>query len=318
MRIVYCTTVFKNKWKVVSDLYEWNEIIQKIINWIEKTLEEPPSLARISEHTGYSPCYCSKCFHDICGMTIKDYIAGRKLARATFEIRDTNKRLLDIAVKYGYSSHEALTRAFVKAYGCTPSAYRQNPVPLPVSIRQVVYFPEHYTSKGEHNMNKTCLTQANTRIEYIPEHKYIGIWDKEAGNYMDFWKTHDCDTICGIIDSMSHVAHPVVTCHTAGWFYNNNKRGYFYGFGVPASYNGKIPDGFEIKAVPASYYMVFFHPPFDYLKDCGEVMARTENLAWNFDPSSKGYKWNEENCPVYQRHCPETIGYEVLRPVTII
>lgn len=161
----------------MSDLYEWNEIIQKIINWIEENLEE-----------------------------------NHSLARATFEIRDTNKRLLDIAVKYGYSSHEALTRAFVKAYGCTPSAYRQNPVPLPISIRQVVYFPGHYTSKGEQKMNKTCLTQANIRIEYIPEHKYIGIWDKETGNYMDFWKTHDCDTICGIIDSMSRVSHPVVTC----------------------------------------------------------------------------------------------------------
>lgn len=62
MRIVYCTTVFKNKWKVVSDLYEWNETIQKIINWIEENLEENPSLAR-----------------------------------ATFEIRDTNKRLLHTA-----------------------------------------------------------------------------------------------------------------------------------------------------------------------------------------------------------------------------
>lgn len=74
MCIVYYTTVFKNKWKVVSDLYEWNETIQKIINRTEENLEENPSLARISEHTGYSPCYCSKCFHDICGMTIKDIL----------------------------------------------------------------------------------------------------------------------------------------------------------------------------------------------------------------------------------------------------
>lgn len=33
------------------------------------------------------------------------------------------------------------------------------------------------------------------------------------------------------------------------------------------------------------------------------------------DPKTKGYEWNEENCNDYQRHYPEVIGYEVLRPV---
>ncbi|MDE7245978.1 MAG: hypothetical protein K2O18_18655, partial [Oscillospiraceae bacterium] len=76
-----------------------------------------------------------------------------------------------------------------------------------------------------------------------------------------------------------------------------------------------VPDGFEIRELPASDYLVFFHPPFDYLKDCGEVMRRVEMLAWNFDPSVKRYAWNEAACQDYQRHFPEVIGYEVLRPV---
>ena len=60
---------------------------------------------------------------------------------------------------------------------------------------------------------------------------------------------------------------------------------------------------------------MFFHPPFDYLRDCGEVMGRVENLAWNYDPKQNGYEWNEAACNDYQRHYPEVIGYEVLRPV---
>lgn len=114
---------------------------------------------------------------------------------------------------------------------------------------------------------------------------------------------------------MSHVSHPIITCHTAGWFYDKDKKGYFYGFGVPHDYQGVIPDGFEIKEIPASYYLVFFHPPFDFLKDNGEVMKKVENLAWNFDPGTKGYEWNEDVCQDYQRHYPEIIGYEILRPV---
>lgn len=286
-----------------------------IINWIEDHLTETPSLLEMADQIGYSPYYCSNRFHDIVGMTIKSYISGRRLAKATLEIRDTNVRILDIAIKYGYSSQEALTRAFVNAYGCTPAVYRKNPIPVPLSNLQVVFFPEHYINKGEPTMNKTLLTEPHIRIEHIPAHKYIGIWDITATDYMNFWSKHDCDTICGIIDSMSHVSHPIVTGHTAGWFYENDKKGYFYGFGVPDDYDGIIPEGFEIKTFPASDYMVFFHPPFDYLKDCSEVMGKVENLAWNFDPKTQGYEWNEDTCQDYQRHYPEVIGYEVLRPV---
>lgn len=114
---------------------------------------------------------------------------------------------------------------------------------------------------------------------------------------------------------MSNVSHPIVTGHTAGWFYENGKKGYFYGLGVPDDYNGEIPEGFELRSFPASYYMVFYHPPFDYVKDNGEVMGNVENLAWNYKPESKGWAWNEESCQDYQRHNPEELGYEILRPV---
>ena len=180
---------------------------------------------------------------------------------------------------------------------------------------QAVFFPEHYISKGEPAMNKTLLTEPNVRVEHIPAHKYIGIFDINARDYGSFWKNHDCDKICGIIESMSHVSHPIVTPHTAGWFMEGGKKGYFYGFGVSHDYDGIIPEGFECREIPASDYMVFFHPPFDYLKDCGEVMGRVEKLAWNFNPETKGYKWNEEVCNDYQRHYPEVNGYEILRPV---
>lgn len=163
-------------------------------------------------------------------------------------------------------------------------------------------------------MSQTILTDAHIRMEHIPAHKYIGIWDIDATDYCSFWNRHDCDTVCGTIDSMSHVSHPVVTCHTAGWFYENGRKGYFYGFGVPVDYQGIVPDGFEIRELPASDYFVFYHPTFDYLKDCGEVMKRVEQLAWNFDPQTRGYEWNEDICNDYQRHFPEELGYQVLRP----
>ena len=315
-------------------MYEWNEAIQKMIDWIEEHITENPSLLEMSGQIGYSPYYCSVQFHKMVGMTIKNYVSGRKLALAAQEIRDTDNRIIDIAVKYGFSSQEALTRAFRGLFGCTPAAYRKNPLPVPFPIRKVIYFPEHYHElyEGGVTMSETVLTQARERVTYIPAHKYIGIWDENALGYGDFWNHHNCDEVCGIINSLSHICDPIITGHTAGWFYNEKgERRYFYGIGMPVDYNGPVPEGFEMKEFPGSYYKVFYHPPFDYLKDNGEVMGRVENMAWNYDLENEGgssdslgscesrrtFEWNEDVCQCYQRHYPEGIGYEILRPIRV-
>lgn len=169
-------------------------------------------------------------------------------------------------------------------------------------------------------MSKTVLTEAHVRTEFIPAHGYLGIWDEHAEGYGDFWQRHNCDTVCGTIDSLSNVSDPIITGHTAGWKIADGRRSYFYGTGVPTGHTGSIPDGFELREFPASYYLVFFHPAFDYLKDNGEVMGKVENLAWNYDISQfcgGKYTWNEEECQCYQRHYPEVLGYQILRPIKL-
>lgn len=245
------------------------------------------------------------------GMTLKNYVAGRRLSLATVEIRDTKERILDVAIKYGYSSQEALGRAFKDRYGCTPAVYRKNPVPIPMTIHKHVLFPQINTERLMRMQEK----RLDVRVEHIPAHKYLGIWEEKADNYGDFWKYHACDDVCGIIDSMDKMAHPIITAHTAGWKKSGNKKIYFYGLGVPLEYDGKIPDGFSIKEIPASDYLVFSYPAFDFMKENNEVMAAVEKLAWGFDPGQMGYEWNEDACPVYQRHYPEKLGYQVVRPV---
>lgn len=295
-------------------MQEWKIATQRMLDWLEEHIAENPTLLDMSRQVGYSPGYCSMQFHRVMGQTMKRYVAGRRLALATLALRDTDERILDIAVRCGYSSQEAMTRAFTAAYGVTPYTYRKKPRALPLSIRKNILFPYDDAEKGEMAMSSN-IREPQVRVEYIPEHKYIGIWDPEVSDYMSFWDRHDCDGTYGIIESMAHLADPVVTPYTAGWYnVGNGKKGYFFGFGVPADYNGEVPEGFEIRSFPGSYYLVFSHPPFDFLKENDEVMPRVSKLAWGFDPATRGFKWNDA-CQTYQRHIPETFGYEILRPV---
>jgi len=297
-------------------MYEWNEMVQRMVDWLEEHLTENPVLLKMSEQLGYSPYYCSRQFNQYTGMTLRDYVWTRRISRAALELRDTDQRVLDIAVKYGFSSQEAFTRAFHKAFGMTPAAYRKSPRPIPLSIRQEVFSPYHYWIKERNRMSEVRVKQVEIKVEFIPAHKFIGIWDIGAADYMSFWNNgHSCDEVCGTLESMSNHVLPGQLAQTAGWFYRNGKKGYLYGIPVPLDYDGPVPEGMECRVIPESEYLVFHHPPFDYLKDNGAVMKAIEDTAWNYDPKAKGYAWDEETKQDYQRHFPEGYGYAVLRPV---
>lgn len=295
-------------------MYEWNEIVQRILDLIDDNIEESLTLLEISERIGYSPYYCSRQFHEKTGMTIKEYTARRKLCFAAIDLRDTKERILDVALKYGFLSQESFTRAFKENFEVTPAFYRRSPGPIPLLIRKEVFSPYHYIIKENIFMENNNLYQAEIKIETIPAHKFIGIREIDAIGYGDFCAKHDCDSITGVNESMIHLSLNRLV-NQGGWFYNNNKKGYLYGMIMPTDYSGIIPEGMECIDMPESEYLVFFHPPFDYMRDNGKVMGIIESIAWKFDPKPLGYEWNENECQDYQRHCPEVFGYAVLRPV---
>lgn len=299
-------------------MYYWNEVVQKMLDWIEDNITKEVTLLKMAREIGYSPTYCSTQFHKIVGVTMKTYVANRKLSYAAIDLRDTDLKIIEIALKYNFSAQEAFSRAFKNKFNCTPALYRKNKNAMILPMRKTVFFPEHYTpneeERGEKRM-RTILTTPSVRVEYIPAHKFLGVYDERFSAYWDFMMKKDCDAICGFVDSLAHLAHPVVEPHTGAWLYKNGKPGYVYGMGVEENYSGEVPEGFQLFAVPASYYLVFFHPPFDYNRDCEEVMNRVEKLAADFDSKEKGFVYDETNRLIYQRHNPEEIGYEILRPV---
>ena len=295
-------------------MQEWLYAVQRLIDYIEEHACENPSLSEISEHISYSPCYCSEQFHRISGMTIREYMLKRRLAMAAAELRDTSIPVIEIALKYNFSDQSTFTRAFKNAYGCAPLAYRKNPKPLPLICKKMLLKP---FGNNEGGIDMSRISKPYVRVEYIPSHKYLGVYKKSTVKNGEIYPGHDCDLACGIISSFKDSdLDLIVTRFTAGWSWENGERKYFFGSGVPIDYKGEIPEGFELRGeFPGSYYLVFGHQPFDYLSENGEVMKRVEELAWNFDPKSLGFEWNEQACQDYQRHYPEVLGYQVLRAV---
>ncbi len=100
--------------------------IENMLDWVEKNIEDKPTLGAMAEHVSYSEFYCSLKFHEHVGMSFKEYVLKRKLSLAAIKLSQTDERILDIAISYGFSSQEAFSRAFKKFFGYSPNQYRLN------------------------------------------------------------------------------------------------------------------------------------------------------------------------------------------------
>lgn len=62
------------------------------------------------------------------------------LERSAYRLAASRRSVLDIAVEAGYGSHEAFTRAFRRAYGTTPSAWRGRPGTIRLEAANDIHF----------------------------------------------------------------------------------------------------------------------------------------------------------------------------------
>lgn len=100
------------------------ENILKATDYIEKNLTNNMNLSEIISCTGFSKFHFARIFKAISGYTITDYMRRRRITEAAKLLTNTNMRIIDIAVLYGYNSQEAFTRAFKEVFNVTPNNYR--------------------------------------------------------------------------------------------------------------------------------------------------------------------------------------------------
>jgi AraC family transcriptional regulator len=62
------------------------------------------------------------------------------LKRAAYQLLSTDQDVLPVALEAGYSSHEAFTRAFARAYGRSPSRWRDRPTQFQIGAPSKVHF----------------------------------------------------------------------------------------------------------------------------------------------------------------------------------
>ncbi|MDL2276741.1 effector binding domain-containing protein [Breznakia sp. OttesenSCG-928-G09] len=96
----------------------------------------------MSKISGYSLYHFQRLFILVSGIPISEYIRRRKLSMAALDLKEKKLKVIDAAMKYGYSSPTSFNRAFKEMHGVAPSEAKKKEVMLnayaPLSFHIVV------------------------------------------------------------------------------------------------------------------------------------------------------------------------------------
>ena len=284
-------------------MYEWRRQVQKIVDDIDRCIinrdDDGLTLRVIARENGYSGFHMTRKFKELSGISLRDYLRGRRLAFALIDLRDTGKSILDIAVDYGFSSHAAFCRSFKAVYGIPPSTYRAKPKPVALRTR-LITFDRYFLGLGEIGMEKST-SDIKTYFVSIPAHKFLHVKNDESDGYFDFWERQDqipgmdCGTICGLLDSLKGKldGEDGVIGKFSGQIMaricENGKAPEAYGVRLPADYTGDIPSQMLLITVPEAEYLVFEHGGFDYEQECETAAEKLRAAMDSFDYGGTGY-----------------------------
>lgn len=104
----------------------YDKCIKKSIEYIEDNLSKKIELKELADKVFLSKYHFHRIFHAAVGEPVAEYIRKRRLLEAANELLNTDDKIIDIALKYQFSTQESFTKAFKKFYGLPPKEFKKN------------------------------------------------------------------------------------------------------------------------------------------------------------------------------------------------
>lgn len=105
-----------------GDLLKYSDTIKSSIEYIEAHIKEELTINKLAENAGYSVFHFCRVFSLCQGIPVVDYIRKLRLSRARGELL-LDKKIIDIALDYGFETPSGFSKAFRKEFGYSPTVY---------------------------------------------------------------------------------------------------------------------------------------------------------------------------------------------------
>ena len=111
---------------------EWLSSIRTAINYMEEHLTDDISAQDVAARVHLSPFFLQRGFSLMTGCGIGEYMRNRRLYQAARDLKETEDKVIEIALRYCYDTPESFTKAFSRFHGATPSQVREGAIKLSV------------------------------------------------------------------------------------------------------------------------------------------------------------------------------------------
>ena len=254
------------------------EDLNRAMAYIEEHLDGTVDMGVLARIAVCSKYQLQRMFPYLTGVTLPEYIRRRAMTRAAQDLRATDAKVVDVALRYGYDSPTAFARAFRRVHGASPNDARRPQTKLTLYPRFVFTL----SVKGEEPMDYRIIEQGAFRVVGIPSDN--GTWEVEdAGEKaVDYWeklgpRVHE---ILDLVDGSEPAGLlGVQFC----------RDGAFDCYMACVATNRPCPEGMEERTVEAATYAVF---------ECVGPMPEAMCELWHrilteWLPSS-GYRWESK------------------------
>lgn len=239
-------------------MHAWEQI-QKTIDYIEEHLGDELNIATLAEIAALSPFYYQRLFSRLVKKPVNEYIKLRRLAGAAEMLINSQKRILDIALDFGFSAHTSFTRAFKQAFGITPEEYRGNPVRLNNFVKPQLLL--NYTLIDENvPLIADGIVIEISRLKLAEPEYFMGLSTEERIEAMPGGGNTGVDSLAALWDRFhnqkSEIAGITTDGDEIGVAFSSTKAGCYSYFAGAAADSEKTPDDFAAWKLSAGEYIV--------------------------------------------------------------
>jgi AraC family transcriptional regulator len=231
---------------------EWSARMNAAISYIEDNLADEIDFDEAAKLACCSLFHFQRIFMVIIGVTPSEYVRHRRLTMAARDFAATNARVIDVALKYGYDSPEAFTRAFRNVHGINPLAARGPGAKLTAFPR--VSF--HIELKGENDMDYHIIEKQAFNI-VGKGRQFSSEQGKSFIELPQFWTEFMKDKSWDTLMKFTAGKPGAVTgAGSLGICMMEKDMQFFYAIGAEKG-SKAAPKGFEIIHIPAATWAVF-------------------------------------------------------------
>jgi AraC family transcriptional regulator len=226
-------------------------IILKSVQFIETNLKEDISVLDIANSVYYSLYHFIRLFQSVTGFSPRTYLQQRRLSESIKELKNPEKKIIEIAYDYQFNSHEAFTRAFKKQFGIIPSQIR-NGISL-TGLPAVNPITEDYIYQSEKTKNTP------PKLIELPQKILIGIsfFLADDSKVMDL--SNEWNQFTSEVKNIKNRIKPERFYQVQYWSESQELGGLYFFIGVEIRKIDKVPPQFVVKIIPKSRYLRFIH-----------------------------------------------------------